>query len=323
MRNSLSISALALCVATPLAAQQYLDDFNHPNGANVPGWTQQRGTWQIQNGRVSATSAATWAYITKDGLTATNCVLDAEFFVGGTGVQFAGLTARHPGGSLDSNLLMVKIQNNGGVVDFDRVFSYERGAAGSTFADIPGGTQSAYCRMITLGNEFWMEVDADKDGIFELQLARRPISLVTAPGLVGMNAYQASEMDNFEYFDAVLLPQATSIPRPGSTYQVDLHTPTAGVPWMGALALGNAGVPIGARRIPLTPDSFLVGSLGASGLGLVGVTDANGGATLSIPIPPIPALVGARLFTAAFTLDPTQPLNIGHISNEQFFEIQP
>src|SRR5690606_14751586 len=80
MRNRLSSSSLALFLVAPLAAQQYVDDFSYPNGPGVPGWTQQRGNWQIQNGRMSVTSGATWAYITKDGLMAQDCVLDGEFF---------------------------------------------------------------------------------------------------------------------------------------------------------------------------------------------------------------------------------------------------
>jgi len=160
---SLVNASLLSLLATNATAQVYSDSFNYPNGTTVPGWTQQRGIWQVQNGRISSTSGGTWAYITKDNLSATRCVIDGEFFFVGAGVQFAGLTSRHPGGNVDTNLLMVKIQNNGAAADFDRVFAYERGVAlGAYYADIPGGTLAAYCRMVTLGNEFWIETDADR-----------------------------------------------------------------------------------------------------------------------------------------------------------------
>src|SRR5690606_4088752 len=135
MRRSLAAALTAL--VAPLAAPTDRDDFNYPNGTAIPGWTQQRGVWQVINGRIATTSGATWSYITKDGIVARNCVLDGDFYFVGSGVQFAGLTARHQGGNQDANLLMVKIQNNGGANDFDRIFGYERPGA-SLFADIPG-----------------------------------------------------------------------------------------------------------------------------------------------------------------------------------------
>lgn len=322
--RSLSLIALPLLVA-PLASQVVLDSFSYPDGPVVPGWTQQRGTWQVRNGRISVTSGSLWAYLTKDGITAQNSVLDGEFFFTGTGVQFAGLTSHHPGGNLDSNLLMVKIQNNGGVADFDRIFSYERPVAlGTFFVDIPGGTVDAYCRMITLDTEFWIECDADRDGVFEVVVPPRPITQVVGPGLVGMNCFATSEADNFEYFDAVFVPQVGAVPRVGTTYGLRLTTPTGIAPFLGMLSFGNAGIPLGTRAVPLSLDPLLIASLGSpSAFGLVGVTDPIGKATPGLIIPNILSLVGITLFTSAVTIDPTKPFGIGHISNEQAFTVQP
>lgn len=323
MRSLLSIASLAFLPA-PLPAQAFLDAFSYPNGTAVPGWTQQRGVWQVQNGRLSSTSGWTWAYITRDGLSATRCVLDGEFFFVGSGTQFGGLTTRHPGGNVDSNLLLVKVQENGGAPDFDRVFSYERGVAlGPFFASIPGGTLSARCRMVTLQSEFWIETDADRDGIYELALPRRPITTPLNGTLLGMSALGTTEMDNFAYFDAVLLPRPGSAPRLGTVYRLDLGTSSPSALWLGMLALGNGGFAIGNRRIPVNPDFLAIGSFGNPALGLAGATDTAGDATLAIPILADPILVGLRVFACAFTFDAAMPFGVGQISNEHGFAIAP
>ncbi|MEZ5962858.1 MAG: hypothetical protein R3F56_03325 [Planctomycetota bacterium] len=317
--RTLSFAALALAVG-PLAAQVDRDDFSYPNGAVVPGWTQQRGTWQVLNGRISATSGALWAYITKDGLAATDSVMDGEFFYStATTVQFAGFTSRHPGTNLDSNLLMVKVQNNGGAADFDRCFAYERAIGASTFVDIAGGTLQCYGRMITLDGECWMELDADQDGIYELETPHKAVTAVFGSGLVGMCAYQTSEMDNFEYFDGVLVPQPGAAPIIGTTYNLALDVPSANVPWLGVLSLGNAGVPLDApRALPVSLDALFIASLGV----FVGQTDAAGKATFGIPIPNNPSLVGLGVYAGAVTIDTALPFAVGHIANESFFRIQ-
>jgi hypothetical protein len=251
-------------------------------------------------------------------------VLDGEFFFVGTGVQFGGLTSLHPGTSADIDLLMVKIQNNGGVADFDRVFEYERPVAlGTFYADIPGGTLAAFCRMVTLDGEFWIETDADRDGLYELVMPRRPITVLHSGTQIGMSAFGTSEMDNFEFFDAVLTPQPASVPRVGQNYDLDLATPAPSAVWLGLIGLGNAGFPIGNRRIPISPDFLAIGTFANAAFGMVGVTDPNGDSLMTIPIPPMPFLVGWRLYTSAFTLDPTQPFGVGNISNEQAFVVQP
>ncbi|MFO1054038.1 MAG: hypothetical protein U1F36_17620 [Planctomycetota bacterium] len=314
--------AIAPLFAAVLGAQQFIETFP-VDGAGAPaGWTAQNGTWQVIGGRLQSTSGGSWVYITRNGLIAQDCVLDGEFFYNtATAVQFAGLTARYQGPG-DSNTLMCKIQNNGGVADFDRVFLYERGASGNTFVDIPGGTVDAYCRMIVLGGEFWMEVDANRDGIYELATPRRVITLMTGAGLLGMNAYQTSEMDNFEYHDAVLVPSTGSVPHIGTSYGMDLHVGANEV-FLGALSTGNAGIPfiVEPRAIPLTPDGVFFATLGVGALGLSGISDASGLATISIPIPPNPVLIGLTLFASAFTVDGSRTFGVGKISNEQAFTI--
>ena len=323
MRFLCPITALSL-ILSPLAAQQFIETFPI-DGPTVPGWTVQNGAWQVLGGRLSETSGGTWAYVTKDGLAAQNCVLDGEFFYSTTStIQFGGLSARYAGPG-DTNTLMCKIQNNGGVADFDRVFLYERsGAGGNTYIDLVPGTLAAYCRMFVLNNEFWMEIDGDQDGIFEFATPRRVATTILASGLLGMNAYQSTEMDNFEYHDAVLVPVANSLPQIGTNYDLDLHVNPNDL-WLGALSAGNAGIPffVEPRAIPLTADGIFFATLGSAGLGLAGVADPAGLATISIPIPNNRVLVGFTLFTSAFTIDGQRVYGVGGISNEQAFTIQP
>jgi hypothetical protein len=313
--------ATIVALAVPVSAQVFRETFTYPNGP-VPGWTQQAGSWQVLNGHLVATSGATWAYITKDGLSATRCVIDGEFFFAGSGIQFGGLTARHPGGPTNSNELMVKIQSNGSAA-FDHTYEYEQPVAlGTYFATIPT-TVSAYCRMIVRDNEFWMETDGNKDGLYELVMPRRPITTVLLGTLVGMAGYSTSEMDNFKFFDAVLTPQPSALPRIGTTYSLDLLTPSPNAAWLGLAALGNTGFPIGSRAIPVDPDFLAIATFGNASFGLIGATDMAGNATMSLAIPAIPAIVGLRVYVSAITVDHTQPYGVGNISNEQAFVIQP
>ena len=96
-------------------------------------------------------------------------------------------------------------------------------------------------------------------------------------GLGGMNGFGSSEMDNFEYFDAALVPAVGAAPRIGERYALRLDTPTPNVPWISVLSLGNAGIPIGNRAIPLSLDPLFSIWIGVAGaLGLDGVTDNSG-----------------------------------------------
>ena len=92
---------------------------------------------------------------------------------------------------------------------------------------------------------------------------------------------------------------------------------------LAGLWLGNAGVPLGdGRKVPLSLDALLITSLGNPGLGLTGLTDANGDATTAILLPNDSALIGLRLYAGAFTFDASRPLQIGDITNEHGFVIQ-
>jgi hypothetical protein len=319
--RSLTLLSLSL-LALPIHAQTYSDDFSgYPNGPLMPGsgWTAQSGAFQVQNGRLSATSGSTWAYITKDGYQPTDCVLDGTFyFNAASGVQFAGLTARYT----PSGLVMTKIQNNGGTPDFDRCFAYNQPGS-AVYGDIVGGTQVAHCRMIVLDGQFSMQVDSDLDGLFDNLTITQTATFFGAGG-IGMNGFQTSEMDDFEFFNAVLQPAPAASPRIGTSYALELDSTTPIVPYIGMLSGGNAGFPLGdGREIPLSLDGLLTSSIGAPALGFAGLTDAAGDVATALPIPAIPSIVGVRLYTSFVTIDGVSALGIGNISNEHGFVIQP
>lgn len=320
-----SVCILLALLAAPAAAQQFIETFNLPNGPVIPGWTARNtGTWSIVNGRLTKSGGTSPDFLTKDGLTALNCVLDVEAFYGTTnGVQHGGLTARHNGTNSTTPSLYCKIQDNGGTFDLDRVYIYEAGGFGSiTVAITPVAT--AFIRMIVLDNEVTMLIDGDKNGVFEQTLGPRALTTMLAAGGVGCSITTNCQLDNFEFFDGVLAPQAGSLPRIGTTYRVRFATPTpANTPWFAAFALGNGGIPIGNRAVPLALDPLLMVTLANAGaFGLTGLTAANGDGTLAFPIPNDPALVGLAFFAGAMTIDATQPFGIGTISQDLHVVIQ-
>lgn len=326
---SIRLPLLFACFLTALPAQSFTESFEYPDGNVIPGWDARRGDWQVLSGRVSAALSGTWSYLTKSGLQAATGVLDADMYFSPFGVQFVGLTMRHQGSTEDTDLLMVKLQSSGGTgatAGFDRLYAYERPLPlGSYFTSLSRMTRQARLRMVTMANEFWVELDGDRDGVFELALPRRPISRVLAPGFLGVSGYEFCEIDELRFFDAVLTPEPLAVPRIGAAYRLQLDTPSANVVWFGILSLGRAGLDVGqGRKVPLTLDDLFTISLGsAPALGLVGVTDANGDARPSLTIPPQPSLVGFNLYMGAVTIDQTKPFWIGHISNEQHVRVRP
>lgn len=320
--KSLLISA---CFTPLLGAQVFQDSFSYPNGPTIPGWTVRNGNFQVTNGRLVATSGTTWAYITKDGYNLTDSTLEGDFYFVGAGVQFAGLTSRHPGTAGDSNLVMGKIQNNGGAADFDICYLYERVFGTALSAVIPG-TVAAKCRMITLDNQVWMYIDADQDGIFDVTIGPKPLTNILGSGLVGMCGYQTSEMDNFKFYDAVLKEPTGVTPSIGTTYTMQFRAaqPQGTLFVCAASFSAGFGIPIDSRILPLDFDPLFILSLNAAGLfNFVGGLDASGNGFPNIVIPNLAYLIGTSFYVGGFTLSPGAPSDIGNISNNLRITIQP
>ena len=121
-----------------------------------------------------------------------------------------------------------------------------------------------------------------------------------------------------------MLAQQTP-PRIGTTWRVRFATPVPqNTPWLAALALGNTGIPIGARAVPLALDPLFALTLANAGaIGLAGLVDANGDGNLAFPVPNDPSLTGVALFAAAMTLDGARPFGVGTISQDLRAVLQP
>lgn len=301
-----------------LQAQQLIETFSYTNGP-VPGWTRplpSSATWLVNNGRLTKIGGSTADFLLKDGIVAKNCVLDVEVFYTSTfaAFPFGGLAARYV--STSSPLLYCKIQDNGGAADLERMYLFESYGAGQSYADIGAGITSAVIRMLTVDRQSSILVDKNKDGVFDQELAVNSLSTVLGPGQIACTMHSSVQLDNFKFYDGVLLEQ--SQPKVGTTYKLRFATPVAqSTPWVAAFALSNRGIPIGMRSIPLALDPLFTLTLGsASALGLAGTIDGNGDGLVAFPVPNNASFVGFVFFAAAVTLDPFQPFSIGTISQD-------
>ena len=314
--TSLLCTIAVLCAQ--LASQQLIETFSYPNGP-VPGWTVRSGSWTINNGRMVKTGAANVTdFITKDGYSAKNCVLDLEVFYSITpGLQLGGVICRHPGLGGVPPMVYGKAQDNG-TSGFSILYLYDTAGnpafVSSTFSP---AVRTAYLRLVTLDATSTLYCDTDKDGVYDKSLSRS-ISGALGAGLVGCVAYQLTELDNFKFYDGVLVPAPNAVPKVGTTYNMRFATPAPQfTPWVAGFALKNTGIPLGTRVVPLALDPLLDLTLANAGaLGLAGIVDANGDGTLAFPIPNNAALVGFTFYAAAVTLDATMPFNIGVISQD-------
>jgi len=322
--------ALCLVLAGVAAAQVYVDPFAYPDGTQIASWTEKRGDWIVQNGVVHTQTAGTWSYLTKDGFFFKDCVTEADVFYEGTTsvVQFGGTCARHLGGPNDTNLVMCKVQNNGGAADLDIIWTYEQGF-GSANTPI-GSTLAARIRMITVGNAAHTFVDVDRNGTWDVGHTK-PLTMLLNPGEVGVTAFfftplvKSSGVDNFALFDAVLMGDNPT-PRLGTTITLSLKGQNPGSTFQAACSLSNApGIPVDSRNIPLTPDGLMIASLILPTVfaNFSGVLDANAAAQAQILLPQSPALVGLSFYAAFVTMSPGAPSGIENISNDERFTIAP
>lgn len=332
MSNRLtSLTALALC-ASSLSAQAFMDSFSYPDGPVPAGWTVHSGSWAIRNGKlIESPSTLGHKYVTRDGISALDCVVEIDARWGGNGIQAAGAAGRH-GGTAAENCVMAKVQSNSATpAGYDTMWCYERPGGVVNRTGIAPPYTDVRVRLTLLGTSATMSVDTDRDGTFETSLNPLAIATHNAPGRVGAVTGNSpnigvSEMDNFAFFDAVLVPQPGTQPRIGTSYQMNLQAPvTQPTPFFGIASQTPGTFPLGgSRAIPLGYDALFDLSLTLGGvLGLNGTTDASGAGTPQFNIPNLMSLVGQRIFVSTFTLDLMQPFGVGHISNNLSFDIIP
>lgn len=319
---------LVSTLAASLSAQQFTETFSFPDGPVIPGWTQQNLTWQVKGQRLIPTGGKSFHYITIDRFpNVADCVVDVDvYYPAIVGLHYGGTCARHPGGTGENGLVMIKLQDNSSVGNgfYNTLWMYER-PGGATAVTTGINTLAARVRLIVKGRTCWGQLDGNKDGVYEVSTPARPFAAATTlnSGLVGCDGYNGAEMDNFSFFDSVVLADATTAPKIGTTYKMTLAAPLVGgnpTPYVFGLSLGNAGVPLGGgRAIPLSIDPLLVASLGAGFGGMLTAAQPEG--VVSLPIPNDAGLVGLQVFAAGFTIDGSKPLSIGAISNDHQFKI--
>jgi hypothetical protein len=100
----------------------------------------------------------------------------------------------------------------------------------------------------------------------------------------------------------------------GTNLTLDMLAPKqAGKPFIDILSLGNSGLPLGKRRLPLSADPLFFLSLRLPALR--GILDMSGRGSLSLPIPFDPSIDGIVLYGCFITLDPAALFGIPMISN--------
>jgi hypothetical protein len=328
-----SLPFLAIVLTSgALSAQAFTETFPFPNGTLIPGWTTQNGAFAITNQRLVPTGGRIAQYITTDRFSAiADCVQDVDvYYPTVVSLHYGGVCARHVGGPGEPGLVMQKLQDNSstGTGAFNSSWLYERpgGAQAITGAQITP-TVAGRVRMIIKGNQSWQQVDTNMDGIFEVQGVARTLIAPTTPaaGLVGITGYNAAEMDNYKFYDGVLMQNpAGGPPTIGTSYSMTFSAPLVNAsptPWRWALSFGKAGVPLGdGRALPLSLDPLFNVTLG---IGVGGVLQSGSPeGTFAIPLPNDPSLIGVTVFAGAFTLDASRWLSVGAISNDHAFTIQ-
>ncbi|HET6203451.1 MAG TPA: VCBS repeat-containing protein [Planctomycetota bacterium] len=99
---------------------------------------------------------------------------------------------------------------------------------------------------------------------------------------------------------------------PGGSAVFEVNTPSrANRPFRLALSTGTNGFMLGPFFVPVTPDALFFDSAAA----LAGTLGPTGAATLTVPIPPIPALSGVTVYATGATLEPGQAVPIGVVLN--------
>ncbi len=323
-----TLCTIALVVATtPLAAAQlFTDSFTYPDGPTFGTWVEDKGNWNAVSNQAESEQVFAWQYCTIPTIPNIQdaCVeCDVRYNPSSTqALQFGGVALRMNGAATDTNLLMVKIQDNNSSGDFDSLWLYER-PGGATSNLTWGMATSARVRLLAIDNDVMAMADTNNDGVFDVVL-RRTVALAPTPGPVGIDGFGGALIDNFAFYDAVIMPLSSNpTPTPGAKIDYKLRGfPNAA--YQVATSLGNSGIALPSGAIvPLSLDQLFFasvsGNLPTVFQGYTGVMDSNGDASASLQLPPIPALTGITLFTSFMNLAGTTFLNV---SNEDHLTIQ-
>ena len=186
-----------------------VDNFNRPNGPLGADWTAVSGTWRIENNMARSSTGAATDLAIYNALQTANALVGADvFYLGGSRITYAALVS---GYTSASNTVFIKVQDNNGNGDFERVFFYfgNNGSpwpgmtGGPSFVDVTPFTQARLWTVLS-GNSITLNIDRDMNGVPEDVLTRGGLpSLGTSGGLGG---YSNAAFDNF-----VMTPEPASL----------------------------------------------------------------------------------------------------------------
>jgi hypothetical protein len=149
---------------------------------------------------------------------------------------------------------------------------------------------------------------------------------------VFMRHSNLANMPYFAHVDNIVVGTAGGLlvgggsPNPGKAVDLYLQSPgDKGLLYIMGSSLGTGPIPIGTRKLNLSPDDLLLITVNnyvpAIFVNYQNTLDSKGEAKAQIRIPNVPALIGVRIHTAYLVLDPAAPQGVKTISNTFTFSV--
>jgi len=171
------------------------DDFNITNTSVIPGWTEQKGDWEIFDNKLKtpARGQLLWDFITKNGSGQTDgCCRVRAIYGDVTEVKFVGVIGR----AQDSvTFILFKIQDNEASGYWNSYWVYNnRGYSALNIINKNFG-KDAIIEMEYKGSNVTVRIDTDRDGTWDHTNTATVSN--TNPGLCGIGGYNNAFADNF------------------------------------------------------------------------------------------------------------------------------
>lgn len=314
---------LILVAAAPIGAQSWINGFDYPNGTKIGAWQEYVGNWTCSSTRAFSQDRARMQHLVQPKIVQRDCAVQCVVFPRSNFLQYAGpsLRVNNPGSGLfGSDLIRMSVRDSDSDGRWDFYVLDEHLSNGVLnilrSGNLPTITPRAVVRLTALDQRLVGEIDCDGDGKWDVSVSAKT-TLTAKPGPVGVSGYSRIAVDDFRFYDAVILHDASATkPSIGTEFRMVLRGP-AGAPYVAASSFGNYGVVLSSTSaIPLSPDILLAvtarNQLPTIFRGFVGTLDTNGDGRLSIRIPRTGGLVGVTLFTAFVNFRAGQVLAISN-----------
>jgi hypothetical protein len=308
----LTVALSLLCGVA--VGQQFYDPFSYSPGTNIPGYTEHVGDWKATGTQVQCQAGISSQTLILNAVQDQDACVEtlATYDMTVPGIQRTGPILRFTGSGSSANYFYLKLQDNGGTLDgWDTYWVYYQGGSNVMTGTISPVTKSARARLQVIedaaGVRVQVYIDTDLDGLWDIVKSTTTTNGKGVSGGIGINGARSALADDLKYFNATLYLNGT--PKIGTAVTL----PGRGSPnhgYIGACSFGHSGFPVvGGRSVPLSLEPLLFVTLGNAlpmiFQSLQGRTDAQGDFTMSVAIPPVPALVGFTIWASAVTLSPT------------------